>query len=116
LKFEYFDFNGKEAFCDLEIKVNDNITYVCFTELKENPGASVTNCMDLLIPKVQYEMDLAKNSEDVIFLERYTADSYPDGDDIFEEGEKVDLVEMRDKKVVWAPFDLEFYRKIFSRR
>ena len=105
--YRFPGFHNSQCICHLQIKQTLRATYVCVTELADNPGTSITNAHELLREQIIREFYL---ESPVIFLERYTAESYHDDD----RQEDVSIVEMLDGQPNWKPFSLSRYRQIFS--
>ena len=71
--FEYLDMNNRRAHCDIERVGN----LVIMTELADNPGGSVTNSCEYIIP--QYVGRNNIEAADLVFIERYDERSYNTG-------------------------------------
>jgi hypothetical protein len=70
MTFEFIDFHRRIGRCDVE--QYDNI--IIFTELADNPAASVTNACEFIAR--QYVDTIAADIKDCIFIERYDCRSY----------------------------------------
>lgn len=83
-KYEYTGFGGCDCVCDLEVYGN----LVIATERADNEGTSITNMAEQLATAVcqQFEIDPSK----LIWIERYTANSYVDG---YADDERCSLVQ-----------------------
>ncbi len=70
--------------CDLRFYRGQDKQIIILTELKDNPGASITNSAEYLYAQLKdfllkkYSIELA---EDVILIEHYEANHYGDGED-----------------------------------
>jgi hypothetical protein len=71
--FEYMDANNRKALTDIERYGNLLIA----TELKENPGMSVTNACEFIA--TQYTREHGMQLDSIIFVERYDHRSYEGG-------------------------------------
>lgn len=76
-RFEYPTAVQKSV-CDLEVWENSaRVVVVIFTELKSNPGFSVTNSAEFLVSQVfRLLTHLQPDPADVYFIERYDHRSY----------------------------------------
>jgi len=43
-----------KSYCDLSIYKKEDFTYVIFTELKDNPGTSITNFIEFLATEIYH--------------------------------------------------------------
>lgn len=68
-EFRYPDFNSRLSKCDLRIKTVGETNIVIFTELNDNPGASVTNCAEILVSLVCNLFQISPGNS--IFIEHY---------------------------------------------
>ena len=78
-RFDFRDFNGRAAFCSLELlSLADGRTVVIATELAGNTGMSITNAAELIGGAVcrHFGIDPAK----LVWIERYDANSYAEHD------------------------------------
>ena len=91
MRYIFFDRLKRTAVCDIQIKKLNKKVYVCATELKENPGGSITNNADELYTKLLKDFSLKHN--ETVFLERYTHESYQQAD---RSKERVSRVEFND--------------------
>ncbi|MBN1892322.1 MAG: hypothetical protein JW780_06025 [Clostridiales bacterium] len=57
--------------CELEIYEHNGFTHVVFTELKDNPGTSITNFIERLATSVYRDHLPGKPIEDIVFVEHY---------------------------------------------
>jgi len=109
MKYNFTDSLKRPSLCDIRIKQLKNKVYVCVTELKENPGGSITNNADELYIKVLKDFSL--RHKDTVFLERYSHESYASGHC----KENVSLVEFKDDATFCHhPYPLGRYQMIFE--
>lgn len=73
-RYEYKGFGGCYCVCDLEVYGN----LVIATEAGDNEGTSITNMAEQLAEAICQQFEI--NPSKLIWVERYTADSYDDGD------------------------------------
>src|SRR5437660_656662 len=97
-RFEYRGFHGRRGFCSLEIfPLLDGRTAVIATELKDNPGTSITNVAEHL---ASYVCDqLLIDPDKLMWIVHYGYGSTTGGDRTF------DLVTFRRRtpeRVVWS--------------
>ena len=71
--FNFIDKNGRLAMTDIEQYGN----LIIMTELKENPGMSVTNAVEFIAEQFAHQNGLTV--KDLIFVERYDERSYDGG-------------------------------------
>ena len=71
--FNFIDRNGQPVMTDIEQYGN----LIIMTELKENPGMSVTNAVEFIAEQFAHQNGLAV--KDLIFVERYDERSYDGG-------------------------------------
>lgn len=81
--YKYKGFGGCESVCNLEVYGN----LVIATERGDNTGTAITNVAGQLATEICERFDIAPSK--LIWVERYTANSYEDGD---EGDERVSLV------------------------
>lgn len=78
-KFEYEGYHGCESFCKVEIYGKNKLALVVMTELKNNPGTSVTNRSEAIASMVVTRYGLAPSR--TLFIEHYDHNSYHGGND-----------------------------------
>ena len=71
--FNFIDRNGRPVMTDIEQYGN----LIIITELKENPGMSVTNAVEFIAEQFAHQNGLTV--KDLIFVERYDERSYDGG-------------------------------------
>ena len=83
-RYEYTGYHGCDCVCDLEVYGN----LVIATERGDNTGTSITNMAERLAIAICQQFDIAPGK--LIWIERYTAESYEDRDT---EDERLSLVQ-----------------------
>ena len=73
MKYSYQGYTRIESFCGLKLLERDGNTLVILTELPDNPGTSVTNCVEKIATKVLKEFRL--DWHDITWIEHYPAAS-----------------------------------------
>lgn len=92
-KFLYLDNLGRKGVCRAEIFSTDKL-FVVFTELTENTGPSITNCIENIIPQF---CDFKRlNQQEVIFIEKY--EDHPDD---------LDEIKIINGKPQWRRLEIE---------
>lgn len=79
MRFEHRGRNGYPMHCQVaQFHMNDDFEVFVLSELADNPGQSVTNAHETLVPEVFNALADAPAGK-VQFLEHYGPFSYPDG-------------------------------------
>src|SRR5437870_4300282 len=69
-RFHFYGFHGCTAWCALEIlRLDDGRTVVIATEVKDNPGTSITNACEHLACRICIEFSI--HPIDLIWIEHY---------------------------------------------
>lgn len=84
-RYEYKGFHGGDCVCDIE--VYNNLVIAEVTNTEDNEGTS-TNMAEHLATAICKQFDISPDK--LIWIERYTTNSYVDGDD---EDERLSLVQ-----------------------
>lgn len=68
MKLEYKSVNGQLSYCNINVKGN----LVIVTELRSNPGVSITNAAEIIAEKVCKNFKI--KPEELIYIEHYQSE------------------------------------------